>query len=91
MIEFQIRTQIDSLEIKLRKVAMRFFEMKQRLDSSLKENEELRKMVIETQKENQDLHKKLAALRVKYKDSETLDKMYIEKYKVLEANGKIFR
>jgi arylsulfatase A-like enzyme len=38
-----------------------------------------------------DLHKKLAALRVKYKDSETLDKMYIEKYKVLEANGKIFR
>lgn len=38
-----------------------------------------------------ELHKKLAALRVKYKDSETLDKMYIEKYKVLEANGKIFR
>jgi arylsulfatase A-like enzyme len=38
-----------------------------------------------------DLHKKLTALRVKYKDSETLDKMYIEKYKELEANGKIFR
>jgi arylsulfatase A-like enzyme len=37
------------------------------------------------------LHKKLSALRVKYKDSETLDKMYIEKYKELEENGKIFR
>ena len=38
-----------------------------------------------------ELHKKLAALRVKYKDSETLDKMYIEKYKELEAQGKIFK
>jgi arylsulfatase A-like enzyme len=37
------------------------------------------------------LHKKLADLRVKYKDSEKLDKMYIEKYKELEAKGKIFR
>ena len=37
------------------------------------------------------LHKKLAQLRVKYKDSEKLDKMYIEKYKELEASGKIFR
>ncbi|AXE20404.1 sulfatase [Runella rosea] len=31
-----------------------------------------------------EMHKKLAALRVKYKDSETLDKMYIEKYKQLK-------
>lgn len=31
-----------------------------------------------------ELHKKLAALRVKYKDSEALDKMYIEKYKQLK-------
>jgi arylsulfatase A-like enzyme len=38
-----------------------------------------------------DLHKKLVALRLKYKDSEILDKLYIEKYKSLEANGKIFR
>jgi arylsulfatase A-like enzyme len=38
-----------------------------------------------------ELHQKLAALRVKYKDSETLDKMYIEKYKELEAKGKIFK
>lgn len=38
-----------------------------------------------------ELHKKLAALRVKYKDSATLDKMYIEKYKDLETKGKIFR
>ena len=30
-----------------------------------------------------EMHKKLAALRVKYKDSEALDKMYIEKYKQL--------
>jgi arylsulfatase A-like enzyme len=35
-----------------------------------------------------DLHKKLAALRVKYKDSETLDKMYIDKYKELEKGAK---
>ena len=38
-----------------------------------------------------DLHKKLAKLRLKYKDSEALDKMYIEKYKTLEAQGKIFK
>ncbi len=38
-----------------------------------------------------DLHKKLAALRVKYKDSETLDKMYIEKYDQLVKAGKIFK
>lgn len=38
-----------------------------------------------------ELHQKLAQLRIKYKDSETLDKKYIEKYKELEANGKIFR
>lgn len=37
------------------------------------------------------LHKKLAALRIKYKDSEQLDKMYIEKYKELEARKVIFR
>ncbi len=35
-----------------------------------------------------ELHQKLAALRVKYKDSETLDKMYIDKYKELEKGGK---
>ena len=38
-----------------------------------------------------ELHQKLAALRIKYKDSEALDKMYIEKYKELEAKGKIFK
>lgn len=38
-----------------------------------------------------DLHKKLAQLRIKYKDSEELDKMYIAKYKELEKSGKIFR
>ena len=36
-----------------------------------------------------ELHKKLAALRVKYKDSEKLDKMYIEKYNELIKAGKI--
>jgi arylsulfatase A-like enzyme len=38
-----------------------------------------------------DLHKKLAALRVKYKDSEALDKMYIEKYDELKKSNKIFK
>ncbi|MFN8357224.1 MAG: sulfatase [Spirosomataceae bacterium] len=38
-----------------------------------------------------ELHKKLAALRVKYKDSETLDKMYIEKYDELVKGGRIFK
>lgn len=42
-------------------------------------------------KVKQELHKKLAQLRIKYKDSEYLDKQYIEKYKVLEKEGKIFR
>ena len=38
-----------------------------------------------------ELHKKLAALRVKYKDSEALDKMFIAKYDDLIKKGKIFR
>jgi hypothetical protein len=38
-----------------------------------------------------ELHKKLAGLRVKYKDSEALDKMYIAKYDELIKKGKIFR
>lgn len=38
-----------------------------------------------------ELHKKLADLRVKYKDSEELDKMYIQKYDELVKAGKIFR
>ncbi|MCP9770440.1 DUF4976 domain-containing protein [Lacihabitans sp. LS3-19] len=38
-----------------------------------------------------ELHAKLAALRIKYKDSEELDKMYIDKYKELEKSGKIWR
>ena len=38
-----------------------------------------------------ELHKKLTALRVKYKDSDALDKSYLAKYKVLEKEGKIFR
>jgi arylsulfatase A-like enzyme len=38
-----------------------------------------------------ELHKKLAAIRVKYKDSEVLDKMYIAKYDELIKKGKIFR
>jgi arylsulfatase A-like enzyme len=38
-----------------------------------------------------ELHKKLVALRVKYKDSEALDKMYIAKYDELIKAGKIFR
>jgi arylsulfatase A-like enzyme len=38
-----------------------------------------------------ELHKKLAALRVKYKDSEALDKMYIAKYDELIKAGKIFK
>lgn len=42
-------------------------------------------------KVKEELHKKLAALRVKYKDSETLDKMYIDKYDELVKKGKIFR
>ncbi|MBX2951608.1 MAG: sulfatase [Leadbetterella sp.] len=36
-------------------------------------------------KVREELHKKLTALRKKYKDSEELDKMYIEKYKELEG------
>ncbi|MBK9935021.1 MAG: sulfatase [Cytophagaceae bacterium] len=38
-----------------------------------------------------ELHKKLADLRIKYKDSETLDKMYINKYDELLKKGQIFR
>ena len=38
-----------------------------------------------------ELHKKLADLRIKYKDSETLDKMYIDKYDELLKKGQIFR
>ena len=38
-----------------------------------------------------ELHKKLSDLRIKYKDSEELDKMYIAKYDQLIKDGKIFR
>lgn len=38
-----------------------------------------------------DLHEKLKALRVKYKDSEELDQMYIKKYDELVKAGRIFR
>jgi len=38
-----------------------------------------------------ELHQKLTQLRIKYKDSETLDKKFIEKYKELEGTGKIIR
>lgn len=38
-----------------------------------------------------ELHQKLAALRVKYKDSEALDKQYLTKYLELEKQGKIWK
>lgn len=38
-----------------------------------------------------ELHKKLTALRIKYKDSETLDKQYLMKYLELEKQGKIWK
>lgn len=38
-----------------------------------------------------ELHEKLKALRVKYKDSEELDQMYIKKYDELVKAGRIFR
>jgi arylsulfatase A-like enzyme len=38
-----------------------------------------------------ELHKKLIALRIKYKDSEQLDQMYIQKYDQLIKEGKIFK
>lgn len=38
-----------------------------------------------------ELHKKLATLRVKYKDSEALDKQYLTKYLELEKQGKIWK
>jgi arylsulfatase A-like enzyme len=38
-----------------------------------------------------ELHKKLAALRVKYKDSEAIDRQYLTKYLELEKQGKIWK
>lgn len=38
-----------------------------------------------------ELHKKLVALRVKYKDSEAIDKQYLTKYLELEKQGKIWK
>ncbi|MDH4462308.1 MAG: hypothetical protein ACOVOW_01855 [Spirosomataceae bacterium] len=81
MTEFQIRTQIDSLEIKLRKVAMRFFEMKSQLEQALKENEDLRKLVIETQKENQELQKKLNEQEKNFKKSDNFTKIVSDNLK----------
>ncbi|PWK21608.1 arylsulfatase A-like enzyme [Arcicella aurantiaca] len=37
------------------------------------------------------LHKKLVALRLKYKDSEAIDKKYLTKYLELEKQGKIWK
>jgi arylsulfatase A-like enzyme len=38
-----------------------------------------------------DLHKKLIALRIKYKDSDALDKQYLNKYLELDKQGKIWK
>ncbi len=38
-----------------------------------------------------ELHAKLSTLRIKYKDSDALDKMYIAKYDQLIREGRIFR
>lgn len=38
-----------------------------------------------------DLHKKLIALRIKYKDSDALNKQYLNKYLELDKQGKIWK
>lgn len=53
MTEFQIRTIIDSLEVKLRKLVMAHSDLKEQLKAAQKEKELLKKSLIEAERENQ--------------------------------------
>ncbi|MDI9878220.1 hypothetical protein [Flectobacillus longus] len=75
MTEFQIRTIIDSLEVKLRKLVMAYTELKDQLKESQKEKELLKKKIIEIEKENLDLQKKLNEQSKNFKKSDKFTKI----------------
>jgi len=75
MTEFQIRTIIDSLEVKLRKLVMAYTELKDQLKESHKEKELQKKKLIEIEKENMELQKKLNEQSKNFKKSDKFTKI----------------
>jgi predicted nuclease with TOPRIM domain len=59
MTEFQIRTIIDSLEVKLRKLVMAYTELKDQLKESQKEKELLKKKIIEMERDQFGITEKI--------------------------------
>ena len=75
MTEFQIRTIIDSLEVKLRKLVMAYTELKDQLKESQKEKELLKKKIIEMEREQLELQKKLNEQTKNFKNSDKFTKI----------------
>ena len=75
MTEFQIRTIIDSLEVKLRKLVMAYTELKDQLKESQKEKELLKKKIIEMERDHLELQKKLNEQSKNFKNSDKFTKI----------------
>ena len=75
MTEFQIRTIIDSLEVKLRKLVMAYTDLKDQLKESQKEKELLQKKIIEIERDNLELQKKLNEQSKNFKNSDKFTKI----------------
>lgn len=75
MTEFQIRTIIDSLEVKLRKLVMAYTELKDQLKESQKEKELLKKKIIDMERDHLELQKKLNEQSKNFKNSDKFTKI----------------
>ena len=75
MTEFQIRTIIDSLEVKLRKLVMAYTDLKDQLKESQKEKELLKKKIIEMERDHLELQKKLNEQSKNFKNSDKFTKI----------------
>lgn len=73
----QIRTQFESLEIKLRNLVLGYKELKHKLEQANRENETLKINLFEIQKENQELHKKLNQRLKSFKKSDKISKIAV--------------
>jgi regulator of replication initiation timing len=88
MTDFQIRTQFEALEIKLRKLVLGYQNLKKTLDDTLIENQALKENLVEAQlenqelqKDNQDLQKKLNQQVKNFKKSDKITKIAVNNLK----------
>ncbi len=73
--EFQIKTIIDSLEVKLRRVIMAYTDLKEELKQVKKEKEELKNRADELYKNNIALQKELDEHKKNFKKSDNFAKI----------------